>query len=136
MRMRRWLAAAALFGAFAAAPAHGAVLRWANDYDVRSLDPYSGRETFQRSFDANIYEPLVRRGRDLALEPALATSWREVAPDRWRFVLRRGVLFQDGTPLTADDVLFSLARARAPGSKIAGIVATIAEARAIDGRTI
>ncbi len=134
--MRRWLAAAALAVALAAGPAECAVLRWANDYDVRSLDPYAGRETFQRSFDANIYEPLVRRGRDLALEPALATSWREVAPDRWRFVLRRGVLFQDGTPLTADDVLFSLDRARAPGSKIAGIVATIAEARAIDGRTI
>ena len=134
--MRRWLAAAALAVAFAAGPAECAVLRWANDYDVRSLDPYTGRETFQRSFDSNIYEPLVRRGRDLALEPALAESWTEMAPDRWRFVLRRGVVFQDGTPLTADDVLFSLARARAPGSKIAGTVATIAAARALDDRTI
>jgi peptide/nickel transport system substrate-binding protein len=136
IRLFRRALRASLVLLIAALPAEAATFRWANSYDVRSLDPYAGRETFQRGFDANIYEPLVRRGRDLALEPALAESWKAEAPDRWRFVLRRGAVFQDGTPLTADDVLFSLARARAPGSKIAGVVATIKEARAIDARTV
>jgi peptide/nickel transport system substrate-binding protein len=134
--LTRWLALAALACALTAAPAQGAVFRWANDYDVRSLDPYAGAETFLRSFDGNIYEPLVRRGRDLALEPALAQSWKAVEPDRWRFALRRNVTFQDGTLFSADDVLFSLARARAPNSKLASLVATIKDARALDDATV
>ncbi|HXQ49737.1 MAG TPA: ABC transporter substrate-binding protein [Stellaceae bacterium] len=134
--MRRWLAASALALAIALGTAQAAVLRWANSYDVRSLDPYAGQEVFLRSFDANIYEPLVRRGRDLALEPALAANWRQIAPDRWRFALRPRVLFHDGAPFTADDVVFSFARARAPSSKIAGELAAVKELRKIDDRTV
>jgi peptide/nickel transport system substrate-binding protein len=115
---------------------HAATLRWAAQNDVRSLDPYAGRETLLRSFDDNIYEPLVRRGRDLALEPALATSGTEIAPDRWRFALRGGVKFQDGTPFTAADVVFSFARARGPGSRIAAVLGAISGVRAIDPRTV
>ena len=117
-------------------PGRGATFRWANDYDVRSLDPYTPREAFLRSFDGNIYEPLVRRGRDLALEPALAVSWKEAAPDHWRFILREHVMFQDGTPFTSDDVVFSFARARAPSAKIAGLLASIKEVRKIDDDTV
>src|SRR6185312_72418 len=64
-------------------------LRWSNDEDVFSLDPYARQEIFLLSFDSNIYEPLVRRGRDLRVEPALAVRWQQQAPDRWRFELRR-----------------------------------------------
>src|ERR1700691_2824860 len=111
--MSRWLAAPRAL-VLAAGPAQAAILRWANLYDVRSLDPYAGQEVFLRSLDANIYESLVRRGRDLALEPALARSWRQIASDRWRLPLRPRVVFQHGTPFSADDVVFSFARARAP----------------------
>jgi peptide/nickel transport system substrate-binding protein len=134
--MRGWLWSAALALALAAAPASAKPFRWANDNDVRSLDPYAGGENFLRSFDANIYEPLLRRGRSLALEPALATSWSRPAPDRWRFRLRSGVAFQDGAPFTADDVVFSFDRVRAPGSKIAGLLAAVREVKKIDDRTI
>ncbi len=103
---------------------------------MRSLDPYAGRETFLRSFAENIYEPLVRRGRDLTLEPGLAASWKIVAPDRWRFSLRPGVAFQDGAPFGADDVVYSFARARAPGSRIASVLAPIAGVRALDPLTV
>ena len=40
------------------------------------------------------------------MEPSLATSWRIVDPRTWEFELRHGVRFHDGTPLTADDVVF------------------------------
>ena len=70
-------------------------------------------------FDFNMYEPLIRRDRNLKLEPALATEWANVNPSTWRFKLRRGVKFHDGTPLTVEDVLFSFQRAGAPGSDLA-----------------
>ena len=86
----------------------GAVFKWANDGDVRAMDPYTLNETVQHSFLANIYEPLVRRDRSSGLEPALATRWEQTSPTVWRFHLRPGVKWQDGTPFTADDVVFSL----------------------------
>lgn len=120
----------------AAAPASAKTLRWANEQDVFSLDPYARQETFLLSFVSNIYEPLVRRGRDLRLEPALALRWFEAAPDRWRFELRRGVRFQDGTPFNADDVVFSFARAMGPGSNLAHPLAHLRKVTKIDAFTV
>jgi peptide/nickel transport system substrate-binding protein len=117
-------------------PALAKTLRWSNDQDVFSLDPYARQETFLLSFDSNIYEPLVRRGRDLRLESALAEHWHQEAPDRWRFELRHGVTFQDGTPFTADDVVFSFQRARSASSEIANALAAIRNVNKIDDFTI
>jgi peptide/nickel transport system substrate-binding protein len=111
-------------------------LRWSNDQDVFSLDPYARQETFLLSFVSNIYEPLVRRGRDLRIEPALAMGWHHETPDRWRFELRHGVQFQDGTPFTAADVVFSFTRARSPTSQIANALASIRSVDRIDDYTI
>lgn len=127
------LAAALLLVAW---PAAAKTLRWSSDLDVFSLDPYARQETFLLSFDSNIYEPLVRRGRDLRLEPALAISWHQEAPDRWRFALRRGVEFQDGSPFTAEDVVFSFVRARAPTSGIANALAAIRSVDRVDDFTV
>jgi peptide/nickel transport system substrate-binding protein len=128
------LGAALLF--LAAGSADAKTLRWANGRDVFSLDPYARQERFLLSFDSNIYEPLVRRGEGLSLEPALATRWSQVAPDRWRFELRRSVRFQDGAPFTADDVVFSFARARGPGSSIATALAGIRAVTKVDDFTV
>src|SRR5919206_3938134 len=56
----------------------------------------------------NVYEPLVYLASDYSLKPGLATSW-QLQPDgrTWRFSLRRGVTFHDGTPFSADDVVWS-----------------------------
>src|SRR5690349_4649872 len=79
---------------------------------VNSMHPYARNETFLLSFMLNVYEPLVRRDKELKLEPALATEWSQTAPDVWRFKLRQGVKFHDGTPFVADDVIFSYERAK------------------------
>ena len=113
-----------------------ATFRWANDGDVSSLDPYTRNEMFQLSFLSNIYEPLVRRDRNLQLEPALATRWEQTAPHVWRFHLRRGVTWQDGSPFTADDVVFSAARARAETSMLRSILGPVQEVRKIDDLTV
>ena len=131
-----WGAAALIGIALCAGPAAAKTFRWANDQDVFSLDPYARQETFLLSFVSNIYEPLVRRGRNLRLEPALARRWFEVAPDRWRFELRHGVAFQDGTPFTADDVVFSFARVMGPGSNLANALGHLRGVVKVDDFTV
>ncbi len=96
-----------------ALPGHAATFKWANDGDVNAMDPATRQETVQLSFLSNIYEPLVRGDRSVGLEPALATSWEQTSPTVWRFHLRPGVKWQDGSPFTADDVVFTLKRFQA-----------------------
>ncbi|GGF41503.1 ABC transporter substrate-binding protein [Aliidongia dinghuensis] len=119
-----------------AAPASAATLRWANDGDVNSMDPYSRNETFLLTFLQNIYEPLVRRDKDLKIEPSLATEWTQTAPDVWRFKLRQGVKFSDGTPFTADDVIMSYHRARQPSSNMNSYFVTVADLVKVDDYTV
>jgi peptide/nickel transport system substrate-binding protein len=130
------LGVAVLLGLAGAGTAGAAVFRWANDGDVNSLDPYTRSETFLLSFNANIYEPLARRGRDLKLEPALATEWSQTAPDTWRFKLRQGVKFSDGTPFTADDVEFSYHRVLSATSNLKSYFTTVKEFRKVDDYTV
>jgi peptide/nickel transport system substrate-binding protein len=110
--------------------------RWANEGDVSSMDPYFLQETFLLTFTGNIYEALVGRDKNLALTPSLATEWTQTDPLTWRFKLRQGVKFHDGSPFTADDVLFSVERTRAPASNLAGNLASIKEFKKIDDYTI
>jgi peptide/nickel transport system substrate-binding protein len=108
------LAAAALYALAGAASAQ--TVRIANQGDALSMDPHSLNESLQLSVTSNVYEPLVGRNKDLSLTPALATSWKQTSPTVWRFELRKGVQFHDGTPFTADDVVFTLARTQVEGS--------------------
>jgi peptide/nickel transport system substrate-binding protein len=130
------LAASCLLAVAGGEGAWAANFRWANDGDVNSMDPYARNETFLLTFMLNVYEPLVRRDKQLKVEPALATEWSQVAPDVWRFKLRRNVKFHDGTPFVADDVVFSYERAKMPGSNVASMVATIKEVRKVDDATV
>ncbi|MBL8663020.1 MAG: ABC transporter substrate-binding protein [Candidatus Odyssella sp.] len=125
--------ALALAAPIASAPAEaqGKTFRWANDGDVNSMDPYSRNETFLLAFLQNIYEPLARRDKNLKLEPALAVKWGQTSPTTWFFDLRQGVKFHDGTPLTADDVVFSLNRANGKGSNMLGYFATVKAIRKV-----
>ena len=90
-------------------------LRYANQGDLRSLDPYTLNETTTSAHLGHVYEGLTNRGKDLTIGSGLAQRW-EISPDqlRWRFYLRKGVKFHDGNDFTADDVVFSAARLRAP----------------------
>jgi peptide/nickel transport system substrate-binding protein len=116
--------------------AGAATLRVADQGDALSMDPHSLNESLQLSFTSNIYEPLVDRDKNLGLVPGLATKWTQVNPTTWRFELRKGVQFHDGTPFTADDVVFSLGRAAAEGSDMRSYTNTIAEVKRIDDHTV
>jgi peptide/nickel transport system substrate-binding protein len=129
------LSAAALVVAVSAI-GEARTFRWANDGDPTTMDPHARSDLFVTTFDMNMYEPLLRRDRELKLEPALATGWSNIDPTTWRFKLRQGVKFHDGTPLTVDDVVFSFQRATAPGSDLAGQLAIVKEAKKIDDSTV
>jgi peptide/nickel transport system substrate-binding protein len=118
------------------APVAAKPFRFANDGDVNSMDPYARNETFLLTFMGNIYEPLVGRDKKLKAMPVLATEWSQVSPETWRFKLRENVKFQDGTPFTADDVLFSFDRIRMDGSNLKAVVATIKAVNKVDDHTI
>ena len=126
-RIAPWLVAASL--ALAAPLSQAVALRVADQGDVQSMDPHSLNESLQLSFTGNVYEPLIERGKDMALAPALATKWTQQSPTVWRFELRQGVRFHDGTPFTADDVVFSFKRAAGEGSDMKGYTSPIKEVR-------
>lgn len=134
---KKW-AMTALFAALAASSmmANAQTIRVANQGDSLSMDPHSLNESLQLSVTGNVYEPLVGRNKDLSLAPALATSWKQTSPTVWRFELRKGVQFHDGTPFTADDVVFSFGRTQVEGSDMKSYTNDFKEVRKIDDHTV
>src|SRR5262244_2327947 len=120
MSVRHALRAATILAtvAFASMPASAQTIRYANQGELKSLDPYTLNETTTHAHIGHVYEGLIARDKDLKIIPALAESWETPEPTRWRFHLRHGVKFQNGDPFTADDVLFSADRVRANGSNL------------------
>ncbi len=116
--------------------ASAATFRWANDGDANSMDPYTRSETFLLTFTQNFYDPLVRRDAKLNVEPALAESWEQPDATTWRFHLRHGVKFHDGTPFNADDVVFSYNRVIAPGSQLNGYMQAVTSVKKVDDFTV
>jgi peptide/nickel transport system substrate-binding protein len=129
-----WLAAVAL--GTAALLAQAQTLRWASQGDALTLDPHSQNEGLTNAINGQIYEKLVKRDRQLAIGPGLATSWQQTGPLSWRFKLRQGVKFHDGTTLTVDDVVFSVQRAQQPTANIAVYASALGTAVALDRDTV
>ncbi|MFG1710959.1 ABC transporter substrate-binding protein [Nonomuraea sp. M3C6] len=62
---------------------------------------------------SNIFDPLIFRDpKTNKLSPSLATAWEQISPTEWDLTIRQGVLFQDGTPMTAEDVAFTIGAQR------------------------
>ena len=93
-------------------------LRWANRGDPQTTDPHSQNEGLTNNVNELVYEFLISRDKELKLIPKLAVSWERLNDLTWRIHLRPGVKFHDGTPFTADDVVFSYERARAETSQL------------------
>jgi peptide/nickel transport system substrate-binding protein len=113
------------------------VVRWGSAAGVLTWDPHGADNLPSFNGYRQVYESLVQHDAAFNLVPGLATSWRLVDPLTWHFVLRQGVTFQDGTPITAADVVFSIDRARAPTAATSDVVQTsITAVRAIDAGTV
>ncbi len=119
-----------------ALPAHAQTLRWAAQNDILTLDPHSQNHATTNAILMHAYEGLTRYSTSYQVEPALATKWTYLTPTQVRFDLRKGVKFQDGTPFTADDVLFSFGRIKQPQGTMAIYVTGIADIKKVDEHTV
>ncbi|MBS1163157.1 MAG: hypothetical protein H6R03_1053 [Burkholderiaceae bacterium] len=133
---RRALALGLLVALLAALPAAARTLRLASAFDPQSMDPHALALLYQSRVVSQVYDSLVNRDREFRLEPALATSWKMVDARTWRFALRPNVKFHDGTPMTADDVVFSIGRALAKTSQRAFQLRGVTGARRVDELTV
>jgi peptide/nickel transport system substrate-binding protein len=137
--MKRILLAGATALALCAGIAAGAdarTVRWSAAGDPNTMDPHSQNLGTVTMVLGQIYESLIARDQNLALQPGLALSWRQTEPTRWRFELRRGVKFHDGADFNADDVVFSIKRALERTSNYAIYVDTVADVVKIDDYTV
>lgn len=82
----------------------------------------------------NVFETLVMLDADFKPTPGLAETWEFIAPNTWRFTLRQGVVFHDGTPFTAEAVVWTMARVAASGGGVLGVDEN--STKAIDDHTV
>ncbi|WP_372622217.1 ABC transporter substrate-binding protein [Falsiroseomonas sp.] len=75
-----------------------------------SMDPHFHALTPNGAVAQHIFDRLVHHDENFRPYPALAESWRPVTETTWEFKLRRGVNWHDGSPFTADDVVFTFER--------------------------
>ena len=139
--MKVLLAAAAVVAAVLAGATAGHaknVLRWASQGDAVSADPYAINELATLAASLQVHDALVDRDSDLKLIAGLATGWRTLPdqPTVWELDLRKGVTFHDGSPFTADDVIFSLERAAHKASDMKVYISSIEAVRRIDDHRI
>jgi peptide/nickel transport system substrate-binding protein len=136
--MRNFILVAAVAAATLAAgtPAVAKTLRWTSQGDILTFDPMAQNESLNNTFSDYVYEGLVRYNKQFVPEPALAVSWTRPEPSRWRFNLRKNVKFHDGTPMTADDVVFSFERILKPASNMKVYAQGVKEVKKIDDFTV
>jgi peptide/nickel transport system substrate-binding protein len=127
-----------LLAALLAAPAAAQEARIGLQTETSSIDPHFALVGANQTIARHIFEPLL--GADGAMRPAPGlTTARQVAPDLWEFTIREGARFHDGTPLTSEDIRFSLERmprvpnSPAPFIRLAGVTQAI---EVVDARTI
>ena len=82
--------------------------------DIVSLDPHGSNDDPSEQIRDTIYEPLVTHDEDLKLVPALAEEYEQVDETTWRFKLREGVKFHDGSDFNADVVKANIERIQDP----------------------
>ena len=130
-------ASASTSGSTSAAGANRPV-RVGMDVDAGTLDPRLMTDTTAYRVTALIYDGLVLLDDKLQPQPDLATSWDAPNPTTYVFHLRQGVKFQDGTPLTADDVVYTYTTITDPALKspMRALYAPIKSVVAIDPNTV
>ncbi len=117
-------------------PVEAALFRWASNNDHSSADPHGQNQIVNNAINGQVYEPLVKRGKKLELIPGLAESWTQVSPTVWRFNLRKGVKFHDGSAFIADDVVFSIKRVQGETSTFRVYGRAAGEPRKVDDFTV
>ncbi|GIW08825.1 MAG: diguanylate phosphodiesterase [Dehalococcoidia bacterium] len=100
------------------------------------MHPYISICCTQRRYD--VFDPVLHQKDDGSVEPGAATAWKSVDPTTWEFTIRQDMKFHDGTPMRADDVVFSIKRASDISFKyaITSRLETIADASKVNETTV
>jgi len=104
---------------------------------TEGLDPQVDQTFAAQTLISQLYEGLLSLDDDAKIRPGLAESYKQVNPTTYRFTIRSGVKFHDGSDLTTDDVVFSLQRMVSPDLKSPfKQMYKISTAKAVDARTV
>ncbi|MBL0142197.1 MAG: ABC transporter substrate-binding protein [Betaproteobacteria bacterium] len=137
--LRLALAAFVILGLPVLAPAKEREVSIGLQAAITSMDPHYHNLTPNNSMMLHVFEPLIQRDANQKLVPGLATSWKAVDDLTWEFKLRKNVRFHDGSPFTAQDVVFTLKRVpNVPNSpsSFATFTKPIIDVKVIDPHTI
>ena len=141
-RPRRWQrslrAALALLAGltFAGVAVATTTVRIATAFDPQTMDPHALALLYHSRIAFQVHESLLNRDEQFSIEPSLALSWTQVDAKTWRFKLRQGVVFHDGSPFIVDDAVFSIQRAMTPPSQRAFQLKGVVAARKFDEQTL
>ena len=109
--MKKYLISAALMLLAVSIPGHAKDLTIALASEPTSIDPHFHNLTPNNALMRQIYDRLIMPDEKQRLKPGLAVSWKAIDDLTWEIKLRQGVKFHDGSPFTADDVVFTFKRA-------------------------
>ncbi|MFK7860950.1 MAG: ABC transporter substrate-binding protein [Granulosicoccus sp.] len=103
-----------------------------------SLDPHMQWNPDSYYVYRNIFDNLVTRNNAGDIVPQIATEWEQLSDTELSLTIREGVTFHDGSPLTAEDVVYSVKRITNPdfGSPQLGQFNKIADANVVDGNKV
>ncbi|BAN26703.1 ABC transporter substrate-binding protein [Caballeronia insecticola] len=122
-----------------AAPTAATEVRVALSGGIDQLDPARTANGPDMAIMSQIYDTLLALDPNSGkLLPNVASSYTAKEPTLWEFKLRNDVKFQDGQPLTAEDVKYSIDRIRNPAmnSPHASQIASISEVIVVDPQTV
>lgn len=142
--IRRVLASVAILLLVSAGAAYAAVGDSAQDPLVVAfqggavtLDPIMRAENTAYSWQRHIFDTITIRNRKGKVEPRIAVSWKNISPKKWELTLREGVKFQNGQPMTAEDVGKSIVdAAQNPKSQMRAYVGSVKDFKVTGPHTI
>lgn len=106
-------------------------------YEPDTLDPHVTSTISSLSISSNFYEPLVSTDANMKLQPCLASHWENPDPVSWVFHLQPSVVFHNGKPMRAEDVVFTFERLlHSQDLAVAALITEVSEVAAIDPLTV
>ena len=115
----------------------GGTLKVALGSDPTGLDPSTSRGGGDHHYLYSIFDNLVNNGPDFSVKPGLATEWEVVDDLTIRFKIQDGRTFHDGSPVTAEDVKYTIDRHKDPETQSysAGQVESVESVEVVDDTT-
>lgn len=111
--------------------------------DADTLDPANHRNRETETIIRNLYDGILTRDTSMSILPELAVSYSQISPTVYEFKIRDGVVFHDGSAMTAEDVKFTLERLTKDGGMGNGqtsprksLLGPLSEVEIVDGNTV